>query len=178
MVPHCHSSVRFRVILQGVHPFITYFMKKKKKKKGSTLWHFAEDIPIKKEKESPLLHILKKLKTKLKKKWSNMKIKIDWRDWMSLSKRQMDLLILNTPRRQHWTWADLRLWPRAHEWVLSVSLKFWCDLWTKKIIIESWEVWIQRACKALQFTTAHHQRRSPSDEWSLLPPQRELILWI
>lgn len=56
------------------------------------------------------------------------------------SKRQMDLLILNTPRRQHWTWADLRLWPRAHEWVLSVSFEIlmW-SLTKKKIIIESWE---------------------------------------
>lgn len=93
------------------------------------------------------------------------------------SKRQMDLLILNTPRRQHWTWADLRLWPRAHEWVLSVSFEILMWSLTKKKnnnrILGS--CGSKRACKAYSFTTAHHQRRSPSDEWSLLLPKENLF---
>ena len=65
MVPHCHSSVRFRVILQGVQPFITYFMKKKKR---VNVVAFSEDIPIKKEKRKPSPPHSKKLRNKLKKK--------------------------------------------------------------------------------------------------------------
>ena len=91
------------------------------------------------------------------------------------SKHQMDLLILNTPRGS----TELRQTSGCgHMHMNGCSmflLKFWCDLWLKKKNRILGSCGSKRACKAYSFTTARHQRRSPSDEWSLLLPKENLF---